>query len=255
MGDFNPDAHVNGLLTSNFIALICNKNSATIKAVSSFIFMTQMYKVFSNQKTIYLTQNISNLNLEVQDILVLPKTKSALIKEIKSFINDPFSLKLYVCNPNYPKQLYRDFLSMFVEIEASGGLVTNASGQILFIYRYGKWDLPKGKIEMFEKKDKAGLREVEEETAIGNLKIITPLIRTRHLYEEKGQRYIKNTWWYQMKTTDTNTPAPQKEEGITIAKWIDPDQLKEVMMNTYPSIIEVINSYLQVEEQTLNQQE
>ena len=212
--------------------------------------MTQMYKVFSNQKTIYLTQNISNLNLEAQDILVLPKTKSALIKEIKSFNNDPFSLKLYVCNPNYPKQLYRDFLSMFVKIGAAGGLVTNISGQILFIYRFGKWDLPKGKIEMFEKKDEAALREVEEETAIGNLKIIHPLIRTRHLYEEEGLKYIKSTWWYHMKTSDTNTPAPQTEEGITIAKWIDPDQLKEVMMNTYPSIIEVINSYLQMEEKT-----
>lgn len=213
-----------------------------------------MYKVFINQKTIYLTQNISNLNLEVLDILAYPKTILALIHEFKSFINDPLALKLYLCNSNHPKQLYRDFLSMFVKIDAAGGLVTNASGQMLFIYRYGKWDLPKGKIEQHEKKDEAALREVVEETAIGNLRIIKPLIRTRHLYEEKGQRFIKNTWWYQMKTTDMNTPVPQEEEGITNAQWLDPDQLKGVMKNTYPSIIEVINSYIQVEEQTPHEQ-
>lgn len=214
-----------------------------------------MYKVFINQKTIYLTQNISNLNLEDQDILVHPQTRLTLINEYKKFIINPFALKLYLINPNHPKQLYRDFLSMFVKIKAAGGLVINSSGQILFIYRYGKWDLPKGKIEKFEKKDEAALRETEEETAIGNLTIINPLIRTRHLYEEKGQRCIKYTWWFQMKTTDIQTPVPQKEEGITIARWIDRDQLKEVMMNTYPSIIEVINSFIQLEEQKHNQQE
>ena len=214
-----------------------------------------MYKVFINQKTIYLTQNISNLKLENQDILAHPQTRFELINKFKKFINNPFVLKLYLINPNHPKQLYRDFLSMFVKIKAAGGLVINSSGQILFIYRYGKWDLPKGKIESFEKKDKAALRETEEETAIANLTIINPLIRTRHLYEEKGQRFIKNTWWYQMKTTDIHTPVPQKEEGITIAQWIDRDQLKEVMMNTYPSIIEVINSYIQSEEKLLDHQE
>ena len=215
--------------------------------------MGQMYKVFINQKTIYLTQNISNLNLDVQDILVHHQTRSGLINEFQRFIKNPFALKLYLFNPNHPKQLYRDFLSMFVKIKAAGGLVINSSGQFLFIYRFGKWDLPKGKIEPLEKKDEAALRETEEETAIENLTIIRPLIRTRHLYEEKGQDIIKHTWWYLMKTTDTKTPAPQKEEGITRARWIDREQLKDVMMNTYPSIIEVINTYIHLEEQAINQ--
>ena len=214
-----------------------------------------MYKVFINQKTIYLTQDISNLKLEVEDILANAQTKSALINEIKKFINNPFALNLYLINPDHPKQLYRDFLSQFVEVKAAGGLVLNTSGQILFIYRYGKWDLPKGKLEPFEKKDEAALREIEEETAIGNLTIINPLIRTRHLYEVKGSRCIKHIWWYQMKTTDNRTPVPQKEEGITNAQWIDRDQLKDVMMNTYPSIIEVIRSFLHLEEEALNQHE
>jgi 8-oxo-dGTP pyrophosphatase MutT (NUDIX family) len=214
-----------------------------------------MYKVFINHKTIFLTQDISNLKIEVDDILVHPHTKSALINEFHQFLNNPFALNLYLFNPNHPKQLYRDFLSMFVKIEAAGGLVINSSGQFLFIYRYGKWDLPKGKIEHFEKKDDAALREVEEETGIGKLTIIDSLIRTRHLYNEKGKHCLKLTWWYYMKTLDNAIPVPQKEEGITNAQWIDRDKLNEVMMNTYPSIIEVINSYFKLEEQMLNQQE
>ena len=214
-----------------------------------------MYKVFINHKTIFLTQDISNLKLEVDDILVHPHTKSALINEFHRFLNNPYALKLYLFKPNHPKQLYRDFLSMFVKIEAAGGLVINSSGQFLFIYRYGKWDLPKGKIEHFEKKDEAALREVEEETGIGKLTIINSLIRTRHLYDEKGKHCLKLTWWYYMKTLDNAIPVPQKEEGITNAQWIDRDKLNEVMMNTYPSIIEVINSYFKLEEQMLNQQE
>jgi 8-oxo-dGTP pyrophosphatase MutT (NUDIX family) len=214
-----------------------------------------MYKVFINHKTIFLTQDISNLKLEVDDILVHPHTKSALINEFHRFLNNPSALKLYLFKPNHPKQLYRDFLSMFVKIEAAGGLVINSSGQFLFIYRYGKWDLPKGKIEHFEKKDEAALREVEEETGIGKLTIINSLIRTRHLYDEKGKHCLKLTWWYYMKTLDNAIPVPQKEEGITNAQWIDRDKLNEVMMNTYPSIIEVINSYFKLEEQMLNQQE
>ena len=72
--------------------------------------MEQMYKVFINQKTIYLTQDIYGLKLEVEDILVQPHTKSALINEFKRFINNPSALNLYLFKPNHPKQLYRDFL-------------------------------------------------------------------------------------------------------------------------------------------------
>jgi 8-oxo-dGTP pyrophosphatase MutT (NUDIX family) len=214
-----------------------------------------MYKVFVNHKTIFLTQDISNLKLGVEDILVHPHSKSALINEYQRFINNPSAQNLYLFKPNHSKQLYRDFLSMFVKVEAAGGLVVNSKGQFLFIYRYGKWDLPKGKIEPFEKKNEAALREVEEETTIGKLTILDPLIKTRHLYEEKGGKCIKVIWWYHMKTSDDNIPVPQTEEGITNAQWIDRDKLKDVMANTYLSIIDVIHSFLQLEEQMLNQQE
>ena len=51
-------------------------------------------------------------------------------------------------------------------IKAAGGLVKNGDGDYLFIYRLGKWDLPKGKVEENEKMWEAAVREVEEECGI-----------------------------------------------------------------------------------------
>lgn len=51
-------------------------------------------------------------------------------------------------------------------IKAAGGLVKNGDGDYLFIYRLGKWDLPKGKVEDNEKMREAAVREVEEECGI-----------------------------------------------------------------------------------------
>ena len=50
--------------------------------------------------------------------------------------------------------------------KAGGGLVYNKKNQVLFIFRNGKWDLPKGGIEKGEKIAYTAIREVEEETGI-----------------------------------------------------------------------------------------
>ncbi|MFM8758223.1 MAG: NUDIX domain-containing protein, partial [Methylophilaceae bacterium] len=43
---------------------------------------------------------------------------------------------------------------------AAGGLVENELGQVLMIFRRGKWDLPKGKLDPNESIDECALREV-----------------------------------------------------------------------------------------------
>ena len=54
-------------------------------------------------------------------------------------------------------------------------------GYILFIFRNGKWDLPKGKAEANETIDQTALREVEEETVSEDLSISKPLEITYHI--------------------------------------------------------------------------
>jgi hypothetical protein len=48
MGDFQPDAQVNGLLGCNLIALICNKNSAIFCSISLLLYMAQNYNILGN---------------------------------------------------------------------------------------------------------------------------------------------------------------------------------------------------------------
>ena len=57
-------------------------------------------------------------------------------------------------------------------IEAAGGLVYNLDNQLLMIFRNGKWDLPKGKLNPGEIIRQCAIREVKEECGINNLTII-----------------------------------------------------------------------------------
>jgi len=50
---------------------------------------------------------------------------------------------------------------VFKTVPAGGGLVLNDKEQILFIFRRGSWDLPKGKIDSGETKKEAAIREVD----------------------------------------------------------------------------------------------
>ena len=53
------------------------------------------------------------------------------------------------------------FATRFVYIEAAGGIVENSNGEILLIFRRGRWDLPKGHIDAGEEALQAAIREIE----------------------------------------------------------------------------------------------
>ena len=121
-------------------------------------------------------------------------------------------------------------------IAAGGGKVLNTSGQILFIFRNGKWDLPKGKAETRETIDQTALREVEEETGIKDLQITKPLEITYHIFKRNNKYQIKKTYWFEMFSDYKGDLKPQLSEGITKVKWIDPKKLKKVKKNIYANI-------------------
>ena len=80
------------------------------------------------------------------------------------------ALNIYIHHESL-KLLKSDFFSLFKVIKAGGGLVMNAKGEVLLIFRRGSWDLPKGKKEKGEKRKQTALREVQEETGIQNLSL------------------------------------------------------------------------------------
>ena len=87
--------------------------------------------------------------------------------------------------------LLKKFLRLLPNIVAGGGKVVNSDGKILFIFRNGKWDLPKGKAEQKETIDQTALREVEEETGVEGLSITKPLEITYHIFKRNEQYFIK----------------------------------------------------------------
>jgi 8-oxo-dGTP pyrophosphatase MutT (NUDIX family) len=115
-------------------------------------------------------------------------------------------------------------------IESAGGLVCNDNHHILLMFKRGKWDMPKGRVESDQSIIECALREVNEETglAIDKLNIEGKLVSTWHTTTHKTVEYLKKTHWYLMhyqgQDDDTN---PQIEEGIIECRWVHVSELPE----------------------------
>jgi 8-oxo-dGTP pyrophosphatase MutT (NUDIX family) len=127
-------------------------------------------------------------------------------------------------------------------IQAGGGLVVNEKDEVLFMFRRGKWDLPKGKLDPGETLEQCALREVEEETGVRELKLIKFLLITQHEYEERGLKLLKESHWYLMKAGSQQTLVPQTEEDISDLRWIGFKDFRMILHNTYPAIRDVLRA-------------
>jgi 8-oxo-dGTP pyrophosphatase MutT (NUDIX family) len=126
---------------------------------------------------------------------------------------------------------------------AAGGLVRNSKDEFLLIFRRGKWDLPKGKLNKKETFDQAALREVEEECGISGIQIQNPLISTYHTYSYKDGIALKKTTWFEMLYEGDGRLSPQKEEDIEEARWIPKNQLGPYLDKSFPAICDVFTYY------------
>ncbi|MBB6499950.1 NUDIX hydrolase [Pedobacter cryoconitis] len=153
-----------------------------------------------------------------------------------------FSAKQYELVTDDPKSLFQQIKGGLTVIKAAGGLVMNAKDEYLFIFRNKKWDLPKGKVEKGEGLKEAGKREVEEECGVKILTNDEKLCKTYHIYEMGTKLVLKRTNWYKMTVKGSPKLIPQKEEGITKAEWLAASDLKPVLKNTYPSIVDVLKA-------------
>jgi 8-oxo-dGTP pyrophosphatase MutT (NUDIX family) len=127
-------------------------------------------------------------------------------------------------------------------IIAAGGLVLNEQGDLLMIFRRGKWDLPKGKLDKGESIEHCALREVMEETGLERVGLDRLISIGYHEYFDQyiNADVIKETHWYLMKAPGNQQLVPQTEEDIVEIKWVKKAELTTYLENTYPNIIEVI---------------
>ncbi len=131
--------------------------------------------------------------------------------------------------------------SKFRIIRAAGGVVVK-NEKILMIYRFDKWDLPKGKIEGKESSSQGAKREVEEECNV-EVAVTEKICNTWHTYVKGGKDILKKTSWYLMDCMDDKEMKPQVSEGIEDVKWMNKKEVDIALYNSYKSIQHVYNKF------------
>lgn len=194
-----------------------------------------MYKVFINDKPIILTDSLQNQN-ELPFFIYKDVVLDEIIHKLE--VNLMAGAYLYALDI---EKCWKDFRTHFKVVVAGGGLVLNAKKEVLFIFRGGKWDLPKGRIEKGESIEETAVREVEEECGISNLTLDRFLLKTHHVFYQGKVRKLKETYWYLMHSTKEQQLTPQKEEGITIAEFRGKSEIATALENSYANIQLVIN--------------
>ena len=189
-----------------------------------------MYKVFVNDKPLFLTNEISK-ETDFQLFLLESIDIEQLI--VKIFQNKIQKACLY--HPD-ESEIMKTLKAKIPVNKAGGGLVYNKKGEVLFIFRNGKWDLPKGGIEKGEEIEHTAMREVEEETGVGKLKITNKLQKTYHVFKRNGKYKLKITHWFEMQSDFEGIPHGQAEEGIEKVAWLNPAEIKEALKNSYENI-------------------
>jgi 8-oxo-dGTP pyrophosphatase MutT (NUDIX family) len=205
-----------------------------------------MYKIYINKVKLILTS--SDMLPEFSDSK--PDTKVALysgeIKHMKRIIWDCETMDseaTIILHFNDYKELLKDFKSFYSVVGAGGGLVINELDEILFIYRRGFWDLPKGKFEKKETKKETALREVREETGVKSLKIGKKIGITYHTFKNRlGKRIIKKSYWYEIYAPKQKT-FPQKSEDITEASWMTIEYFEANATPVFRNIIDIVKVY------------
>ena len=144
------------------------------------------------------------------------------------------------------EELKKSIWKKFRIVQAGGGLVLNEKKEMLFIFRRGKWDLPKGKMDKGETHEQCAVREVEEETGLKNVVLRKNLLTTYHTYDEGGKHILKESYWYEMSADGSQKLTPQTIEDIHEVKWVAKNNLTEILKNTFPSVKDVIEKYMHV---------
>jgi 8-oxo-dGTP pyrophosphatase MutT (NUDIX family) len=167
---------------------------------------------------------------------------------VKSMIHEMQLEKIHAgvfFHPNL-EELKKAFFKKFVLVQAAGGLVRNEKDEVLMIFRRGKWDLPKGKLDKGETLEECAVREVEEETGLKNIQLTGPLLVTHHTYHEGTRFILKESHWFSMETKSDQALVPQAEEDIHEIKWVKNGELKQYFKNTFPSVVDVLQTGLPV---------
>lgn len=213
-----------------------------------------MYKVFINNKVVYLTSEDNFHKISEKEYKYFFKNSSELFKIIINFADNAKKRSLYIIDKD-EKKILKKLFKIFHLIKAAGGFVKNNKNEYLFIFRRGVWDLPKGKIDKGETKKEAAIREVREECGVKKLEIKNKIGKSYHIFlddnckgnlkinskDKQGRWCIKKTYWYEMYCGDPDNIKPQTSEDITKIRWFDKKDFNIVLQNIHNNLIDILN--------------
>ena len=200
--------------------------------------------IYFENKPVFLCDEITpeiNEYRHHPDSVFIDELSTAAINSLLHEINKSQFHSGIIFDPDFSK-LKAAFFKHFTLIKAGGGLVKNKKGEFLLIFRRGKWDLPKGKLEKGESIAECAKREVQEETGLKKLEISKPLGITFHVYTQFGTHILKETHWYEMNANETEKLIPQTEEDITEIVWAKKSDFSKYTSNSYPAIVEILEN-------------
>jgi len=202
-----------------------------------------MYKIFQDNKTLVFPK------IEGDSLIVDAKLQESdryeadiLCEFLQEWLDDKEQTDTFVHEVS-ETSVATALNETFRMAPAAGGIIVK-DGKFVSIVRHGIPDLPKGHIEQGESPEQTALREVEEETGIGNLQIVSALPSSWHCYPMDGEWRLKRTYWFLMQTTDAVQPKPQNEEGITEIKLIDNENVDAFLKETFRSICDILGQEL-----------
>jgi 8-oxo-dGTP pyrophosphatase MutT (NUDIX family) len=204
--------------------------------------MARNYSIFVNNSVLHIVAAEANHSSITPDSVAAANHLYAMYLDYFATPETAQSATVFVLDV---VATFKAFEEKFTPIAAAGGLVWNPQGAMLWIFRLGKWDLPKGKLEATESPESCAVREVSEECGLpeADLHIAQPLPATYHTYYFKNQHVLKTTYWYEMLYVGKATLKPQIEEDIQDVRWLSKAEILELAVpNTYHNILNLLKN-------------
>ncbi|MFM7839057.1 MAG: NUDIX hydrolase [Chitinophagaceae bacterium] len=200
------------------------------------------FKIFFDDKPLFLTDKIYP---EIEpfahhdDAVLIDECSPPALHALLHEMNTAKIHAGILLHPDLEK-VKKAFWKKFKVIQAAGGVVTNDQKELLLIFRRGKWDLPKGKLDPGETLETCALRETREETGLQQLQPGPALCTTYHTYQENGKSILKETYWYRLQAPGAQPLIPQTQEQISELRWVPKTALPGYFSETYASVLDVL---------------
>lgn len=204
-----------------------------------------MYKVFYENRSFNFISSKSISWKGPKPVVVHFRDIKHLHNLTELFLSQGFERDVYLICPTNIETAFESFQSRFHLAQTGGGIVKDEHGNILFIYRNGFWDLPKGHLESGETLETCALREVFEETGLSGLQLIEQSAVSWHIYDLNNKTILKSNSWFLMEATSDQPLKLQQKEGITSAKWVSKEEIPHYLKRCYRSIAETLGPVIE----------